>query len=319
VRQKLLEVLSQALVGLLVLPAAPPQDKEKLRAAMGDTSLAGTWFYEDLDGGFAEAKRTGKPLMVVLRCVPCKPARAVDRAVCARQDPELARAMDRFVCVRIVQGYGLDLSLFQFDWRQTWVVFLMNADRAIYGRYDAREANDVLGLRKALEGALELHGQWPAYRAELAAKTGPSPRWKTPEEIPALRENGAPRPVTGRAGCIHCHNVLEGGTKSLEAAKEPVAERDLAPYPVPQRVGILLSTKERATVSSIDRNSPAEKAGLKEGDRIVRLGGQPILSWADVQWVLYRAGESDSIKVELERGGAPAEATLTLTPGWRGR
>jgi hypothetical protein len=301
-----------------MLAASPPQDKEKLRAAMGDTALAGPWFYEDLDGGFAEAKRTGKPLMVVLRCVPCKPARSVDRAVCSRQDPDLARAMDRFVCVRIVQGYGLDLSLFQFDWRQTWVVFLMNADRAIYGRYDAREANDVLGLRKALEGALELHGQWPSNRAELAAKTGPPLRWKTPEEIPALRENGVPRPAVGRAGCIHCHNVLEGGTKSLEDAKEPVPERDLAPYPVPQRVGILLSTKERATVSSIDRNSPAEKAGLKEGDRIVRFGGQPILSWADVQWVLYRAGETDSIKVELDRGGTPAEATLTLSPGWRG-
>ena len=26
---------------------------------------------------------------------------------------------------------GLDLSLFQFDWRQTWTVFLMNAERAI--------------------------------------------------------------------------------------------------------------------------------------------------------------------------------------------
>ena len=286
---------------------------------MGDQNLVGPWIYDDVDAGFAEAKKTGKPLMVVLRCVPCKPARAVDRAVCGRQDPDLAKAMDRFVCVRVVQGHGLDLSLFQFDWRQTWVVFLMNADRAIYGRYDAREANDVLGLRKAMEGALELHEKWPANRAELAGKTGAPPRWKTPEEIPALQEKGKPRAVTGRNGCIHCHNVLEGGTKSLEALKEPVPERDLAPYPVPQRVGLMLSTKERATVSSIDRNSPAEKAGLKEGDRIVRFGGQPILSWADVQWVLYMAKDTDAIKVEVDRGGTPVEATVTLAPGWRGR
>jgi len=304
--------------GILALQGAPPEDRQKLKAAMGDTGLVGTWFYEDFDGGLAEAKRTGKPLMVVLRCVPCRPARSVDRAVCGRQDPDLAKAMDRFVCVRIVQGWGLDLRLFQFDWRQTWVVFLMNADRAIYGRYDAREANDVLGLRKAMEGALELHEKWPANQAELAAKTGPPLRWKAPEEIPALRENGVPRPVTGRAGCIHCHNVLEGGTKSLEAAKEPVPERDLAPYPVPQRVGLMLSTKERATVSSIDRNSPAEKAGIQEGDRIRRFGGQPILSWADVQWVLYQAKETDSIKVDLDRAGSPVEATLILAPGWRG-
>jgi hypothetical protein len=312
-----MKAASLALALLLALQSTP--DKEKLREAMGDGGLVGTWYYDDFEGGLAEAKRTGKPLMVVLRCVPCKPARTVDRAVSARQDLDLARAMDRFVCVRLVQGYGLDLSLFQFDWRQTWAVFLMNADRAIYGRYDAREANDVLGLRKALEGALELHAKWPANRDELAGKTGPAPRWKTPEDIPALQEKGKPRPVTGRSGCIHCHNVLEGGTKSLEAAKEPVPERDLAPYPVPQRVGIMLSTKERATVSSVDRGSPAERAGLKEGDRIVRFGGQPVLSWADVQWVLYRAGESDSLKVEVDRGGAPAQATLTLSPGWRGQ
>jgi len=308
-----------ALALLLALQSSPKEDKENLRAAMGDNALAGTWIYDDVDAGFAEARKTGKPLMVVLRCVPCKPARTVDRQVLSRQDPDLAKVLDRYVCVRVVQGYGLDLSLFQFDWRQTWVVFLMNADRGIYGRYDAREANDGIGLRKAMEGALELHEKWPANKAELAGKTGPAPRWKTPEEIPALQEKGKPKPVTGRNGCIHCHNVLEGGTKSLEAMKVPVPARDLAPYPVPQRVGIMLSTKERATVSSVDRSSPAEKAGLREGDRILRFGGQPILSWADLQWVLYLANDGDAIKVELDRGGTPAEATLTLPAGWRGR
>ena len=29
------------------------------------------WAYNDVQRGFAEAKRTGKPLLVVLRCVPC--------------------------------------------------------------------------------------------------------------------------------------------------------------------------------------------------------------------------------------------------------
>lgn len=307
-----------ALALLLILQSAPADDKAKLRAAMGDGNLAGPWFYEDLDGAFAEAKKSGKPLMVVLRCVPCKPAKSIDRVVCGRTDPDLAKAMEGYVCVRIVQGYGLDLSLFQFDWRQTWVVFLLNADRAIYGRYDCREANDAIGLRKALEGGLELHEKWPANKAELAGKTGPAPRWPRPEEIPALQEQGKPRPVTGRNGCIHCHNVLEGGTRSLEALKEPVPARDLAPYPVPQRVGLMLSTKERATVSSVDRNSPAEKAGVREGDRIVRFGGQPVLPWADVQWVLYRAEDGDAIRVELDRGGAPVSVSLTLAPGWRG-
>jgi len=58
-----------ALLALLALPAAPAGDKEKLREALGDQALTGTWIYDDLEAGLAEAGRTGKPLMVVLRCV----------------------------------------------------------------------------------------------------------------------------------------------------------------------------------------------------------------------------------------------------------
>ena len=57
-------------IGLLVLALLPLPDKEKLKSALGDTAPAGTWIYDDLEAGYAEAARSGKPLMVVLRCVP---------------------------------------------------------------------------------------------------------------------------------------------------------------------------------------------------------------------------------------------------------
>ena len=236
-----------------------------------------------------------------------------------RQDADLAKVMDRYVCVRIVQGWGLDLSLFQFDWRQTWMVFLMNGDRAIYGRYDARQADDLVGLRKALEGALELHEKWPANKAELAGKIGPAPRWKTPEEMPSIQRKGRVRPAEGKQGCIHCHNVIEGVNKSLKMLGEAVPERYSAPYPTPQRVGIMLSSKERATITDVDKHSAAEKAGILEGDRIVRFGGQPVVSWADVQWVLWTADDAAPIKIEIDRAGKPVEASLVLPSGWRSR
>jgi hypothetical protein len=58
-----------SVLALVAIPAPPAGDKEKLREALGDHALAGTWIYDDLEGGIAEAARTGKPLMVVLRCV----------------------------------------------------------------------------------------------------------------------------------------------------------------------------------------------------------------------------------------------------------
>ena len=54
------------------------------------------------------------------------------------------------------------------------------------------------------------------------------------------------------------------------------------------------------------------------GDEIVRLEGQPLLSIADVQWVLHRADpEGASLKAEVRRDGRPVEVTLTLPKGWR--
>ncbi len=44
-----------------------PQDKEKLRTALKDTEVKGDWIYDDLDGGYAAAKKSGKPMMIVFR------------------------------------------------------------------------------------------------------------------------------------------------------------------------------------------------------------------------------------------------------------
>ena len=45
-------------------------DKDHLRRSLGDNDLVGTWIYDDVSAGYAEAKKTGKPLLVVIRCVP---------------------------------------------------------------------------------------------------------------------------------------------------------------------------------------------------------------------------------------------------------
>src|SRR5258708_36904750 len=97
-----------ALAAIFCLTLAATQDKDKLREALKDTELQGTWIYDDLDSGLAEAKKSGKPMLVVLRCVPCITFKGFDKQVTKREDAELAALMDKFVCVRLVQGYALD-------------------------------------------------------------------------------------------------------------------------------------------------------------------------------------------------------------------
>lgn len=42
----------------------------KVRNDRTDVMSTGKWIYNDFAKGVAEAKQTGKPLLVVLRCVP---------------------------------------------------------------------------------------------------------------------------------------------------------------------------------------------------------------------------------------------------------
>jgi hypothetical protein len=225
--------------------------------------------------------------------------------------------MDEFVCVRMVQGWGMDLSIFQFDWRATWIVFLMNADRAVYGRYGARQSNDLQGLARALEGALDLHKKFPANKEELAGKVGPALPWKKAEDLPGIREKGKFGEAESKKGCVHCHNVQEGLTKSYRSLGQSAPQRILAGWPGPERMGVALQAGERAAVTEVQRGTPAEKAGLQAGDRIVRFGGQPILSITDVEWVLWSGPDQGDLRIEVDRGGRKVEAVVSLPSGWR--
>jgi len=233
--------------------------------------------------------------------------------------------MDKFVCVRVVQGWGIDLSVFQFDYELTWAVFLMNADKTIYGRYGCRSDHkdttkdlSIEGLKKAMEGALELHRGYPGNRKLLAGKTGPRPPFATPEAIPEITGKPFAKPADGtRAGCIHCHQASTPDPWTLRTAKQVIPDRVLWPYPMPDDLGISLDPKERATVKAVAKGTAGEKAGFKTGDRITTMDGQPILSIADVQWVLQTAKEPGSVKAEVDRGGQKAELELPLEAGWR--
>src|SRR5947208_1949845 len=58
---------------LAVPGAASAQTREqKVRGDKAKVEAEGFWIYNDLARGFADAKRTGHPLLVVLRCIPCE-------------------------------------------------------------------------------------------------------------------------------------------------------------------------------------------------------------------------------------------------------
>ena len=228
--------------------------------------------------------------------------------------------------VRVVQGNGMDLSLFQFDYDLTFAVFFMNADKTIYGRFCTRAeyenaAKDISidGFKLALEGALALHEGYPENKAALAAKTGPEPLKKTPEAFPALLQYTATLNFNQSVDrqCIHCHQIGEAQREIHWYDRKSIPDEVLYPFPMPDVLGLHFSPKHRAKISKIVSGSSAEQDGFRRADEILTLNGQPIISVADVQWVLHRAPENTTLPATVDRHGKEINLTLTLNPGWR--
>ncbi|MEX0937036.1 MAG: PDZ domain-containing protein [Pirellulales bacterium] len=60
---------------------------------------------------------------------------------------------------------------------------------------------------------------------------------------------------------------------------------------------------------------PAHRAGLRSGDRIVAVEGQPVRSVADMSQIVSAASPGETVNVEVDRGGA--KVTLELNVGSR--
>jgi len=97
------------------------QDKRKIEAE-------GLWIYNDFPKAQAQAKSTGKPIMAVLRCLPCEECVKLDDEV-IRQEPTIQKHLNSFVRLRLVSTNGLDLSIFQFDTDQSFAIFFPRGRR----------------------------------------------------------------------------------------------------------------------------------------------------------------------------------------------
>jgi len=82
-------------------------------------------------------------------------------------------------------------------------------------------------------------------------------------------------------------------------------------------VGLTLDPKEKAKVAEVAQGSPADQAGFKAGDEIQLLNGQPIISIADVQWVLHTASVPTSLDATVLRGRKRTKLQLPLAKDWR--
>ncbi len=226
----------------------------------------------------------------------------------------------------MIQGNGIDLSLFQFDYDLTFAAFFMNADRTIYGRYGTRPGHDdpgknisLQGFIASLEAALKLHGNYPEGKETLLLKSGRESRYPTPERYPSLRKFSPGIDYDGQVArsCIHCHQISTAEHLIHRSSREPFPGKALFAWPMPDVIGLEMHPDHCATIKNVKPASPAQRAGLKAGDEIIALAGQPMLSTADIQWVLHNAGEEARVNAVARRGDKKLNLQLILAQGWR--
>lgn len=315
----------------------PEADPDSLRKLLKDEYVSDRWIYHDLDAARREAKKSGKPILAVFRCVPCGSAPGLDGAVCTAGGAEASRfeaeiraaggkldeLLDQFVAVRMVKMNGVNRSIFQFDRDVPYVAVILNADGVIYGRYGTRVSRDrknlprhnLSSLQQSLRRALALHKDFPKNEAQLKAKSGPK---LTP---PMTRDMATFEPFPEKhngavSNCIHCHTVGEAEVRQT-LTDDKVALRDVWPYPLPHNVGLVIDAQDGLKVKAVEDDSAAKRAGIQPGDVVTHLADQPLVSEADIQWALHHAPDRRPVPIVVRRGDRVVKTELALEGDWR--
>jgi hypothetical protein len=284
------------------------------------------WIYNDVERGFREATRLGKPLLVTLRCVPCLSCLGMDAAVL--ESRELSPWLDAFVCVRVINANALDLGRFQFDYDLSFSTLFFNGDGTVYGRFGSwmhqrdREARDLHAFLAALEGALAIHRGYPGNRLALAGKQGAPTPFRTPVEIPALAgKYGRELDWGGKVvqSCVHCHQIGDALRTHHRQAGRPLPPELIYPMPDPLAVGLRFDPHAAARVEAVEPGSAAARAGFRPGDEVAAANGSPLLSVTDLAWALHRSPERGELRLLTRRAGVERELRLPLEEGWRAR
>ncbi len=329
----LLSVLLQVAVKHLIYPFVflflflipPTYADEGLRIRLKDehSRNGDHWIYNDIEGGFAEAKRTGKPLFITFRCVPCEACEGFDAEVAKGSEQLMELAREKFVCVRQVEMKGVDLSLFQFDKDLSWAAMFLNADRTIYARYGTQSAegsdayNSLTSLKKTMERVLALHARYPGNAAMLKGKTGKPLPYRTAMEMPGLKNKDKYARKTERQNCIHCHNIHDA-EYAWAQKKGNFSIQMLWRYPLPENLGIQIERDDGTLVKSVKPGSPASRAGVRTGDHLWYADGQVLASISDLQWVLHNlSGGSTSVTLRVGRAGVSQSLVLRLPVNWK--
>lgn len=317
------------LLATALLPACfaeTVKDREgSVRADRAKMESNQRWIYNDPNEAFAAAQLTGKPVMVILRCVPCLACMGLDTSILTESD-ELKPLLDQFVRARVINANSLDLDLFQFDYDLSFTAMFFGPDKTILGRFGSwshqkdSQKNSVTTFKQALEGALDIHKNLKTVKASLADKQSRPSRFDSAIDMPSLKGKYASKlDWNGKVvkSCVHCHQIGDATRFIYREQNKPIPLQWIYPFPDLEVTGASLGDKQATTISMISPSSPAARAGLKKGDKITHINSAPVISSADISWSLHHVPNTANVPIAFERDGKSHSVTLNLPNNWR--
>lgn len=280
----------------------------------------------DLSRALDEARDSGRPLFVTLRCLPCKQCASFDASL-MESSPELDRLLSRFITVRLTDAAALDLALLPAEGFQdldlSWWGWFLSPRGEVYGVFGGRdEVSDetrisIPALRRVMERVLTHHAD-PRRASFGLDGPAPEPEPRFPSDLPGYASWQTQLPAGERGECLHCHQVAEILRQPALDAGTFDKERDLEPWPLPENAGLSIDRDDGLRVVAVVPESAAQRAGLRPDDELVAAGGRLLFGQTDLRGVLQRAPRTDArIPLVWRRGAELQGGDLVLDEGWK--
>lgn len=282
----------------------------------------------DLAEAQEEARRTGRPLLVTARCLPCKQCATIDKQV-LEGGPLLTPLLTRFVTVRLTDAFQIDLARlpaagFQ-DLDVSWWVYFLSPEGELYGIFGGKdEVSDstrvsVDAMANTLKRVLDHHSD---PRRESWRLDGPAAAedadFTNARDLDGYVSWKKKTPEAESQGCLHCHQVVEVMRQPAIDAGSFDKENDVDVWPFPENIGVTVDRDDGLLVTEVIEGGAAERLGLRVGDRLAAAGGRRLFGQADLRGVLHReARPSGKIDLRWLRDGQVLSGDLELAAGWR--
>ena len=99
----------------------------------------------------------------------------------------------------------------------------------------------------------------------------------------------------------------------IESLSKPILNLGISIRTVDESLASQLKMEQGLYVVEVNEFSPAEKAGVKAGDLIVKVDGQRVKTFDELKEIKNSKNEGDSLKLEVIRDGKSKTMDVTLT------